>query len=36
MDMSEDVYMNENMAPILPYKLTKMKPKDKYPMENNM
>ena len=36
MDMSEDVHRNENMAPILPYKLSKPKPEHKYPMKINM
>jgi hypothetical protein len=36
MDMSEDVYMKENMAPILPCKLSKPKPKHKSPMKINM
>ena len=36
MDMREDVYRNENMAPILPYKLNKLKPENKSPMKINM
>ena len=36
MDMSEDVYRNANMAPILPYKLSKPKPEHKSPMKINM
>jgi hypothetical protein len=36
MDMSEDVYRNANMAPILPYKLRKLKPEHKYIMKINM
>jgi hypothetical protein len=36
MDMSEDVYRNENLAPILPYNLSKLKPEHKYPMKINM
>ena len=34
--MSEYVYRNANMAPILPCKLSKPKPKHKYPMKINM
>ena len=34
--MSEDVYMNANMAPILPCKLSKPKPEHKSPMKINM
>jgi hypothetical protein len=36
MDMSEDVYRNENMAPLLPCKLIKTKPEHKSPMKINM
>jgi hypothetical protein len=36
MDMSEDVYRNANMAPILCCKLRKLKPEHKYPMKINM
>jgi hypothetical protein len=36
MDTSEDVYRKENMAPILPYRLRKPKPKHKSPMKINM
>jgi hypothetical protein len=36
MDMSKDVYRNENMAPILPCNLSNPKPEHKYPMKINM
>jgi hypothetical protein len=36
MDMSEDVYRNANMAPILPCKLSKLKLEQKYPMKIKM
>ena len=36
MDTSDDVYRYENMAPLLRYKLKKLKPEHKSPVKINM